>query len=98
MLLPDTYAKHIAMLAGAEIILATFRRKLLDMEQQYQKQVEASEAAGFLQDYTEQLKKRQQRLAMKVDALTHFIERSNRILTKQTTMLASLKDIAQRRN
>jgi hypothetical protein len=98
MLLPDTYAKHIAMLAGAEIILATFRRKLLDMEQQYQKQVEASEAAGFLQDYTEQLKQRQQRLAMKVDALTHFIERSNRILTNQTTMLASLKDIAQRRN
>lgn len=96
MLSPDSYAKQIAMLAGAEIILATFKRKLFEMEEQYQKQIAASEAAGFLQDYTEQLKQRQQRFATKVELLANFIERNKRLLADQTDALASLKEMAQR--
>jgi hypothetical protein len=65
------------------------------MEQQYKQQINSAESAGFMQEYTEQLKQKHQRFAVKIEALTQCIERHTVKLEQQEDIIHILKDHSQ---
>jgi hypothetical protein len=88
----DSYINQLRMLEELKILIASLKRYLITMEQQYKQQINSAENAGFMQEYTEQLKQKHQRFATKIEALTQCIERHTVKLEQQEEIIRILKD------
>ncbi len=94
----DTYEHHLRLLQEAKQTLATLKRYVIEMEHNYKNQINASASAGFVQNYTEQLKLRHQHFAVKIEQLTQLIERHTRQIALDEEKIQHLIQMAQRNN
>lgn len=94
----DTYEHHLRLLQEAKNTLATLKRYVIEMERNYKNQINASASAGFMQNYTEQLKLRHQQFAVKIEQLTQLIERQTRQIALHEETIQHLREMAQRNN
>ena len=95
MAVVDNYDNHLRMLEEAKTVLASLKRYLFEIEAKYKRQIEAAEGAGFVQNYTDPLKEKQQRFAAKVEHLTAMIEQHTSRIDQQEQVIHSLKSLAQ---
>jgi len=94
----DNYYNHIRALEEAQEVIAMLKRHLPKVEHEYKQQIDATEAAGFMEDYTEQLRQKHQRFSAKIEELLQCIERQTNQLEQQKDTIYSLRDSAQNDN
>lgn len=92
----DSYTNHLQMLDEVKRAINSLKPKLGAIQERYRRQIDAAEGAGFMREYTEQLRQRHARFAGKVDALIDCIERHNHQLEQQQTLIAQLRAQALR--
>lgn len=91
----DSYANHARMLDEAKVVIESLRRHLFEMEEKYAKQIAAMEAAGFVSDYIEPLRNRQQQFKEKIHTLIRTIEKNGQQLEHQRDVLGRLAEDAR---
>lgn len=91
----DNYYNHIRALEEAQEVMAMLKRYLPKIEHEYKLQIDATEAAGFMEDYTEILRQKHQRFSAKIEELLQCIERQTNQLEQQKDTIYSLRDSAQ---
>jgi hypothetical protein len=95
MMMADNYINHINKIENLKKVLIQLKGHLAEIEQHYQQQINAAEAAGFVQNYTDELKRRHQRFAAKIEALTQCLERQDVQLEQQQETIYRLKERAE---
>jgi hypothetical protein len=91
----DNYYNHIRALEEAQEVMAMLKRYLPKIEHEYKQQIDATEVAGFMEDYTEKLRQKHQRFSAKIEELLQCIERQTKQLEQQKDTIYSLRDSAQ---
>jgi putative PIN family toxin of toxin-antitoxin system len=91
----DNYYNHIRALEEAQEVIAILKRYLPNIEQEYKRKIDSTEAAGFMEDYTERLRQKHQRFAAKIEELMQCIERHTNQLEEQKDTIYRLRDSAQ---
>lgn len=91
----DSYQNHLRMLDEIKRVIQSLKSHLHTMEQRYKQQIDASEAAGFMQAYTSQLRIMQQRFHTKIEHLTQLIEKHEMQLEQQKEVIQRFRDAAR---
>jgi len=83
------------MLEEVNIQLAALKRHLINAKDKYQRQINAAQSAGFMEDYTDEIKLRYQQFSLKIDSLTLFIERNDAKIDDQKEFIRQLQEYSR---
>ena len=95
MITTDSYRNHLMMLEEIKRVIQSLKSNLYTMEQRYKQQIDASEAAGFMQAYTSQLRIMQQQFQTKIENLLQIIEKHEAQLEQQKEVIQQFRDSAR---
>lgn len=91
----DSYANHARMVDEAKIVIESLRPYLFSIEEKYAQQIASMEAAGFVAEYIEPLRNRQQQFKQRAHTLIETIERNGQQLEHQRGILGRLAEDAR---
>jgi hypothetical protein len=91
----DDYKRHLQMLERVKQNIYALKRYLGIMQEKYKQQIDKAETMGFMQNYTDELKKRYKIFYDKIEGLIILIEKHTRQISEQENIIRKLMEDAK---
>jgi len=91
----DSYENHVQMLESFNRNIVALKRHIQEIREQYKRQIDVAESAGFVQNYTDTLKTKYQVFSTKIDEINALIERQDAKLKQQKEIMGNLISMAR---